>query len=497
MQIIYSKPKWIPIIYDKNQEVKGKILLSYCMIKKEDAEHVENGSIFPKGEFKPMTIFNIGVRNIKMVWADLGFPNFCQVEVKTSSPHRKVEEDVQEEDDETKEKKQTEFDKKTGLSLDVAEKIGEQAKIASIDVLKKKDPNDMGKTLSNSEFSKLAPEAREQMLLAEEAQHGLLKSDKLQVIEHGVTFDNKTEKSRVMKIDLRIPSNKTICPILEVFMYHFPMGKKKLFACGTYSLKDTLAWYYGIEDDEEYKARWNKFFKINQKKGEEEKDKPVKIKVPKVKAENQLLFMDDLIYELPTAGNFQSKRAQKQQNREKKALEGNKDTSVALVSPEVAAKNQSMQVEEEVQEESEESFEKYYKVITDKLGEGDLANLTEDEKKNVVAELYKRGYFEDWELNEGEEGKEGHLQAPLQQSNVPGQSQVALKATALGPTTSAYPFGNPNIRQSSNLGESQHEENQKKADKMEDQFNLDLAQKADSEDNKMEVTFINEVRPTS
>ena len=44
---------------------------------------------------------------------------------------------------------------------------------------------------------------------------------------------------------------------------------------------------------------------------DEEKDQPSKLKVPKVKAENQLLFLDDLIYELPTGEQFISKRNQK------------------------------------------------------------------------------------------------------------------------------------------------------------------------------------------
>lgn len=476
-------------------------MLSYCLIKKDDAQYVENKSIFPKGEYKDMTLFNIGARDIKMVWADGGFPNFCQIEMKTSAPHRKIDEETENDehkpDDDTQEKKSTEFNKATGLNIDFASKLGHEARSANIALEEKRKFGivEFGETLKNSDFCKLSTDDREKRLAEEEVRCGLLKTDKLPVIDHGVTFDNKTEKSRVMKIAIRVPYNKSICPVMEVFMYHFPIGMKTLFACGTYNLYDTLAWFYGIEDDEEYKARWNKFFKINQKKGEDEKDKPVKIKVPKVKAENQLLFMDDLIYELPAAGNFQSKRAQKSKfwsdKEQKEKEEGKeKDDEYKLVNPDLAKKYLASPTAND-DDYSDESYEKYYKVISEKLGQDDLANLTDEEKRNVVEELYKRGYFEDWELQEEEADKP-------QQAIALGQSQIMQPHSIMGirGTNSVLPqqglmAGGATYKIGSNLAESQAEEDRKRDEKADEQFNLDLADKPDSEDNKAEVNFFN------
>lgn len=433
-----------------------------------------------------MTLFNIGVRDIKMVWADKGFPNFCSVEIRTSSPHFRV-------DDKEEENPENETDEKN-LNQTVLD--GNQSGIPMLkiglnpeDAQKQKDEN-LGETMKNSDFCKLRPTQREEILKMEEKAYGLLMTDKLPVIEHGVTFDNRTEKSRVMKIGLRVPLNKAICPVLEVFMYHYPLGIKSLFACGSYDLSDTLGWFYGTEDDEEYKLRWNKFFKINQKKGEEEKDKPVKIKVPKVKAENQLLFMDDLIYELPAAGNFQSKRAQKQQYRREKEMREHQ----------ALAEEESENLAEEGQPEgSEESFVKYYKVITEKLGEADLEHLDEGERRKVVEELYNRGYFQDWELNEEEVANPANQAVTNQQSGPNLYGTVSVMGGGLGlskpmntlhATSSAHP--NPKFKGASNLADSQTPEAGKE-EKVED-FNLDLADKPDSEDNKAEVAIFSLVR---
>jgi len=61
VDIIYSKPKWIPIIYDKDQVVQGKILLSYCLIEKAKAKLVDHVSnIKPKMAKVELAMFCLG-----------------------------------------------------------------------------------------------------------------------------------------------------------------------------------------------------------------------------------------------------------------------------------------------------------------------------------------------------------------------------------------------------------------------------------------------------
>lgn len=48
IEIIYKEPKWVPLVYDKDQEAQGKLLMSYALIPKEDIEEVEKELISKK-----------------------------------------------------------------------------------------------------------------------------------------------------------------------------------------------------------------------------------------------------------------------------------------------------------------------------------------------------------------------------------------------------------------------------------------------------------------
>lgn len=51
----------MPIIYDKDQVVQGKILLSYCLIEKEKAENVKHVTkIEPQMRQVPLAMFCLG-----------------------------------------------------------------------------------------------------------------------------------------------------------------------------------------------------------------------------------------------------------------------------------------------------------------------------------------------------------------------------------------------------------------------------------------------------
>lgn len=139
-------------------------------------------------------------------------------------------------------------------------------------------------------------------------------TDKIKIENYGLTFNQS------FRFSIFVPYNKSVCPVLEFFLYHFPLGKKKLFGSGTFSLRDPLAWFFGEEDDDDYIRRWRDFFAVaTGGHNDEPKPKVEKLKAPRVKAENRLLYMDDLIYELPST--FKSKNSQRKEAFEEKLQE--------------------------------------------------------------------------------------------------------------------------------------------------------------------------------
>lgn len=220
-----------------------------------------------------------------------------------------------------------------------------------------------GNTLSQSQINKLTREQKEEVAEAERSQSiAVVNIPKSRIVDNALNVPIKNSSNDII---LHVPFNKAVCPVLELFMYDFPGGYKQLYGAGTFSMRQALAWFYGEEDDKDYRDRWHKFFRINKGDTDAEKEKPVKVKVPKVKAENQLLYLDDLIYELPNADQFKSKRAQR-------------------------LEHDNLDKRNEVFEEFEDL---YNKNIVNLMPED--SELTEEEKKKVAFDLYKRGYFKD------------------------------------------------------------------------------------------------------
>lgn len=120
---------------------------------------------------------------------------------------------------------------------------------------------------------------------------GILRIGQITVVNQGITF-NRTFRFRV-----KAPYNPEVCPVLEVFLFHHPLGKKRLLGAAAFDLREALGFFYGEEDDNDYKARWTNFFSTSaQTNQEDSKLKPPKFKLPKVRPENRLLYMDDMVY---------------------------------------------------------------------------------------------------------------------------------------------------------------------------------------------------------
>lgn len=281
IDIIYKKPKWVPIVYDKSDVSEGKLMMSYSMVPKEK-DYVITEMIASKGidsiepEYKniDMSLFTIGVRNII---SHIGFytPYSCSCEIKLSRDLEELESDPS--------KINSKPFNKPGKAEDI--QISEGASV-------NRTTNRM---LHSESTLKKGDELRPD---------GTLRIGQIKVVNRGITF-NRTFRFRV-----KAPYNPEVCPVLEVFLFHHPLGKKRLLGAAAFELREVLGFFYGEEDDSDYKARWTNFFSTaisNRMEGT--KVKPPKFKLPKVRPENRLLYMDDLVYKLPT--KIKSKKRQK------------------------------------------------------------------------------------------------------------------------------------------------------------------------------------------
>ena len=122
--------------------------------------------------------------------------------------------------------------------------------------------------------------------------------------------DNSIDIKRTFKFRVDAPYNKSICPVLEVFLFHYPFGSKELLGTGVYPLDKALGFFYGTEDDRTYQAKWKEFFKVTVAEsagGTREKGQTVNL--PNIRPENRILYLDEMVYEMPT--NITSRKKQR------------------------------------------------------------------------------------------------------------------------------------------------------------------------------------------
>lgn len=271
----------------------------------------------------------------------------------------------------------------------------------------------------------------------------IFETDSLKILNGGISFN------QTFQLLMDLPANKVISPVLEISLFHYPRGTKSQYASGSINIREALAWFYGEEDNEDYKRRWDNFFKI--KKGpklDEEKDQPSKLKVPKVKAENQLLFLDDLIYELPTGEQFISKRNQKSKLEKIIFEEDNKN----------GAQGNNIDVQKE--ESEDEDFKRFE---DEQFDDPDLDNLTKDQRKKVVKSLRNRNLIENDDI---------------------GLKNIDDKSKDYDGNKSQY-IDNAHDSSGINMQISISKADPSKLDEsIKDQFNYDLQADGGSEDNK-------------
>ena len=279
IDVIYKKPKWIPIIYDKDDVSEGKLMISYSLVAEKDDEVIQDmikkknvTSIEPEYKEIEMSLFTIGIRNII---DKVGFyqPIWCSAEIQISRDFEVVETDP------------------TKIRQLEQEKEKQEKKDDERFVSQHRLSTNHSRSTSKSDNKHTSLSVNKLII------------GKTKVVNGGITFN------RTFRFKVKAPYNPEVCPVLEVFLFHYPLGQKVLLGASTFELKNVLGFFYGEEDDSDYKKSWKDFFSTANDNRMETKAKPPKFKLPKVRPENRLLFMDDLVYNLPS--KFESKKKQK------------------------------------------------------------------------------------------------------------------------------------------------------------------------------------------
>ena len=65
VEMIYKKPKWWNVLYDGVDDVQGKLLMGYVLIKKEDAYKVPYEPLYPSCTPQKIHIVVVGLRDVE------------------------------------------------------------------------------------------------------------------------------------------------------------------------------------------------------------------------------------------------------------------------------------------------------------------------------------------------------------------------------------------------------------------------------------------------
>ena len=235
--ITYFKPQWIPLIYDKEDKLDGKLLLGYAVIPEKHFSKIRKiydnfDHILPKNEAEDLRLYAFGIRDLKKYNKKLPKAVSFRMKINSVITNPNNEEEI----------------------------------------IEKKKPLDDEEEL-------------DKMLRKE------FKTKTVEISNKGLQFNDQVD------FLIRVPVIKELCPIMEIYVYEDKNGKEKLIGIGHYPLFKPLAYFYGEEDDKDYVAKWNEFFildKIGVKENEEKGTKNLKLQ--RFKPENKMLYFENYVY---------------------------------------------------------------------------------------------------------------------------------------------------------------------------------------------------------
>ena len=153
--------------------------------------------------------------------------------------------------------------------------------------------NQMGAKLDEKikQRNKKATTAQEEV--GEQGELEFILEDDMQTIKIDKTINLHIEAANVLEL----------APVMEVFLYKGKGPKRELLSVGNIKLDKALAYYYGLEDNPDYKERFLDFMRLGHAGGggdEGEEGHHVRPKKPKVEGQNKMnIFGVKYLVEMP------------------------------------------------------------------------------------------------------------------------------------------------------------------------------------------------------
>ena len=336
LNFVFQRPSWIPMIYDKKEKIDGRILMSYTLIELDDnikkmrlkkrdhtyknaellANAIDHGYIrdfseedkyplmadyhmWPESNLQELNIFMLGFRDVGL---KKKMPEMSCI-LRIHGVIKKYE--------------------KGFKKMEEEEEVNVKSKPKTMNALS----STANKMIKNGEqlMKKMGKGIREQNK----------EKNEVDVLEEGqeIGFSLDEDLSTItvntlLKVRVEVPNVVELAPILEVFLFSGRGKNKKLISTGNLNMKRAFAYYYGIEDNIDYKERIMDFMKIRSTgQGEAGELKPdVKVKIPRVQAQNKMNYFGvNYVVEMPDIKKAMEKEEQEANDKVRTENITNKD----------------------------------------------------------------------------------------------------------------------------------------------------------------------------
>lgn len=298
---VFQRPSWIPMIYDKKEKEDGRILLSYTLIELEDLvtdiREEKRNQVYGNVEEFCKAVSHGYLRDFE---GRDKYPLMAEYHMWPESNRQELN-----------------IFMMGFRNVDLKKKMEQMSCVVRIHGVINKYEQGFRKALEGEE----AVEAEKQKVAVkakkgEEPQKQMSKIRRLNQPENEVETNEEGQEidfalnddlntivvNRILKVNVEVPNVEELAPIMEVFLFEGQGPDKKLLSTGNLNMKRAFAYYYGVEDNIDYKDRIMEFMKIRAVGSNDQNElKPhVKVKVPRVRAQNKMNYFGiNYVVEMP------------------------------------------------------------------------------------------------------------------------------------------------------------------------------------------------------
>lgn len=305
LNFVFQRPSWIPMIYDKKEKIDGKVLVSYTLVELDetvmDLRNTKRVHTYRNPELFATAVNHGYIRNFSN---EEYYPLMAEYHMWPESNVQKLNIFMMGFRDVRLGKKMPEMSCIVRIHgvVDKYEqgfkKLNEGEQLATEANPKTEEPN-------KPEKGKIARLNRDRNQL-EEGQES-------EELEFALDEDLSTiTVNRILNVDVQVPNVVELAPIMEVFLFQGKGANKRLLSTGSLDMRRAFAYYYGIEDNIDYKERLMNFMKMRAvgSGGAGDLKPDVKVKIPRVKAQNKMNYFGiNYVVEMPDIKKAMEKEA--------------------------------------------------------------------------------------------------------------------------------------------------------------------------------------------